>query len=156
LKGSGFQYIQKIKVFFMSQKYQAKVSFVLLSVLLTAVLTPLAIYLVNFDPAEWNFLMIGIWLLFVFFILHMFLGTSYTITENTLQVRSGLIKYAPIDIASIKSVEKTNSLYSSPAPSFDRIRISYKKYNEVIVSPKDKAQFIKDLQKINQAITYKE
>jgi len=135
-------------------KHQAKISFPLLSFLLIAILAPLGIYLVNFDPSEWNFLMIGIWLLFVFFILHMFLSTSYTITENKLYIKSGFIKYPTIAIASIKNIEETKSIYSSPAPSFDRIRINYEKYSEVIVSPRDKAQFIKDLQKINPAINY--
>ncbi|WP_236664949.1 PH domain-containing protein [Marivirga atlantica] len=135
-------------------KHQAKISFVLLSTLMIALLIPLGIYLVNFDLSEWNFLMIGIWLLFLFFILHMFLGTSYTITKDKLYIKSGFIKYPTIAIASIKSIEETKSIYSSPAPSFDRIRINYEKYSEVIVSPRDKAQFIKDLQKINPTITY--
>ena len=41
---------------------------------------------------------------------------------------------------------------SSPAPSFDRIELKYGKFDEIIISPKDKLSFANDLTQINTEI----
>ena len=43
-------------------------------------------------------------------------------------------------------------MISSPAASFDRIEITYGKFEEIIISPKHKLKFYEDLQKINPNI----
>jgi hypothetical protein len=86
------------------------------------------------------------------FILHMFLKTEYTIDNNKLKIRCGTFSYKPIAIADIKEIHKTKSILSSPAPSFDRIEIKYGKFDTIIISPKDKLNFSKDLIKINPDI----
>ncbi len=57
-----------------------------------------------------------------------------------------------IDIGKISRIRKTKSLISSPAWSLDRIEIFYNKYDSVIISPKNRKEFIQDLQKINSSI----
>lgn len=86
------------------------------------------------------------------FVGHLFAMTDYTITGNTLKVRSGIIINITIDIATISKIEPTNSILSSPALSFDRLEIFYNKYDSVIISPKDKAGFIAKLKEINPEI----
>lgn len=86
------------------------------------------------------------------FILHMLFRTQYTIEGNQIKIRMGLFSYKPVDIVQIKEISKTRSLLSSPAASFDRIKIKYGKYEEVILSPRDKTNFIKDLASINPDI----
>lgn len=86
------------------------------------------------------------------FALHLFFGTNYTIQNGLLKIRSGLFSFKPIEISQIKEVSKTRILLSSPAPSFDRILIKYGKFDEIIISPKDKFQFAKDLCRINPEI----
>jgi hypothetical protein len=49
----------------------------------------------------------------------------------------------------MKKISKSSSIVSSPAASFDRIEITYDKFDELIISPKHKLKFIADLQKIN-------
>ena len=44
------------------------------------------------------------------------------------------------------------SAFSAPALSLDRIRITYNKYDEIVVSPKDKKVFLDDLTAINNGI----
>lgn len=49
----------------------------------------------------------------------------------------------------MKKISKSSSIISSPAASFDRIEITYGKFDELIISPKHKLKFAADLQKIN-------
>ena len=86
------------------------------------------------------------------FIMHMFYNTHYTIRENMLYVQSGLIMFRRIDISSIKSVEPSRNLLSSPAPSFDRIKVRYGKWSMILLSPKDKKGFTEALASINPEI----
>ena len=86
------------------------------------------------------------------FIMHMFYNTHYTIRENKLYVQSGFIKYRRIDISSIKSVEPSRNPLSSPAPSFDRIKVRYGKWSMILLSPKDKKGFTEALASINPEI----
>lgn len=58
-----------------------------------------------------------------------------------------------IDIDKIKSISKTKSLLSSPAASLtDRIELKFGTYDAVIISPKEKKEFIRALVKINPNI----
>ena len=88
----------------------------------------------------------------IFTILHMLLNTKYIIHNKLLKIKCGLFNFKPIDIMKIKSVEKSNSLMSSPASSFDRIEIRYGKFDEVIISPDEQQLFIKELIEINPTI----
>ncbi len=94
---------------------------------------------------------VGVTVVFAF-ILHLFLKILYIIDEGKLIIKTGFIRYKPIDIKSIKKMAPTNSIVSSPAPSFDRIEIKYGKYDDIIISPKDKQNFVKHLLKINPEI----
>ena len=78
--------------------------------------------------------------------------TRYIINDNQLIVMSTWVVYERIDIFKITKIEKTNSILSSPALSLDRIRIRYNKYDEVLISPKVKKEFIDELLKVNPTI----
>lgn len=77
----------------------------------------------------------------------MFYKIKYIIVGSILKVW-----WLKIDIHSIKRIYKTNNPLSSPALSLDRIAIVYNKYDEVLISPKLKKEFVEDLLKINPAI----
>jgi hypothetical protein len=78
--------------------------------------------------------------------------TRYIINDNQLIVMSTWVVYERIDIFKITKIEKTNSILSSPALSLDRIRIRYNKYDEVLISPKVKKEFVDELLKVNPTI----
>jgi len=137
------------------KKYKAKVSYVL-------VLFVLLVFLIAFISIlnERNFnsetiISLVIPFLFLAFILHLFFKTEYTIENGKLKIKCGLISYMPIEISQIKRISKTRSILSSPAPSFDRIKIEYGKFGEIIISPKDKVNFAKDLTTLNSNIENK-
>jgi hypothetical protein len=62
-----------------------------------------------------------------------------------------VIKYGPfkkiIPLNTIKSVKKTMNPLSSPALSLKRLEIIYGQYNMVLISPKDRDEFMKILSK---------
>ena len=70
------------------------------------------------------------------------IGTHYTVDGNMLRVVSGPFRWkVPID--QIRSVQATRNPLSSPALSLDRLRIEYGKRRRIMVSPADKAGFLK-------------
>lgn len=62
------------------------------------------------------------------------------------------IWWIKVEIKSIKRIYRTRNPLSSPALSLDRIAIVYNKYDEVLISPKNKQEFVEELLKINPDI----
>ncbi len=86
-------------------------------------------------------------------VMPLFLHTVYVIDGGLLKVHSGWIVKTDIEIAGIKEIKKTDSILSSPALSLsERIEIFYNKYDSIVISPENKADFIADLKAINPAI----
>lgn len=84
------------------------------------------------------FVMIGVAGLMVWLIV----GTCYTVDRGVIRIASGPFRWkVPID--EITSVTATRSLLSSPALSLDRICIRYGKRRRIMISPADKAGFLK-------------
>ncbi len=61
----------------------------------------------------------------------------------------------PIEVSTIKQITKTHNPLGSPALSLDRLAISYNQYDSVMISPKDKTEFVQYLQRMNPAIEVK-
>lgn len=136
----------------MTKTYYSKVSYLLLGFIFVVFFGPLIFYAFD-EGTDKSLLGTGLFLLIIFaFVLHMFFSTSYTIKDNILKIKSGFIPFNPIHISEITEITKTNSILSSPAVSFDRIEIKYQKVNSIIISPKDKHSFVKDLSRINPNI----
>lgn len=107
-------------------------------------------------PVKAILLVAGIQVLVYGFCLYLNFSTKYTIMDNgTLKVKCGFIYNKSFDINKIKSIVKSNNLISSPAPSLDRIELAYGKFDLIIISPKDKMEFVNDLTKINSKIENK-
>ena len=82
--------------------------------------------------------MIGVAALMIWLLI----GTHYTVDRGIIRVVSGPFRWkVPID--QITAVEATRSPLSSPALSMDRIRIRYGKRRQIMISPADKAGFLK-------------
>jgi hypothetical protein len=84
-------------------------------------------------------------------LLRLLTNTYYRLTPDTLYIVCGWPQQA-IPVANIKRVVPSNSPASSAALSFDRLEISYNKYDSVLISPTDKAGFLAALQQLNPAI----
>jgi membrane protein YdbS with pleckstrin-like domain len=80
------------------------------------------------------------------FLLWMWLTTYYVLDESNLVIKYGPFKKI-IPLNTIKSVKKTMNPLSSPALSLKRLEIIYGQYNMVLISPKDRDEFMKILSK---------
>jgi len=130
--------------------YQSKLS-------LTIALFILAVFaFVGFEIIHSNQqseLGVVVYVLTIIFLIYLYFTTSYKIIDHKeLEIKVGILMNDKIDIGKISRIRKTKSLISSPAWSLDRIEIFYNKYDSVIISPKNRKEFIQDLQKINSSI----
>ncbi|WP_187269328.1 PH domain-containing protein [Algibacter pacificus] len=108
------------------------------------------------EPLEAVLSVGGIFLLVYGLCLYLNFSTKYTITESgILEVICGFLYHKRFDIKKIKSVAKTGNLMSSPAPSLDRIELTYGKFDVIVISPKDKNEFARALQQVNPEIENK-
>lgn len=72
------------------------------------------------------------------------LPCRYTLTKDAISIRCGLVVFYRVPYRDIESVEGSSTLRSGPALSLSRVEIKTNK-KSVIVSPKDRDQFISDL-----------
>jgi hypothetical protein len=86
------------------------------------------------------------------FVIHMLMTTYYVVEGTMLTIKCGFLYNFKIDISTVKKIKETNNALSSPAASLDRLEISYGKFNDVMISPKDKAGFMDHLIQINPSI----
>ena len=136
----------------MITKYPSKVSYGLLLIVFMVFFSPLILNLIK-NGINLSLILISLFLIIIFgLITHMFFKLEYIIEENKLKIKCGFFTYKPIEIKDIKEITKSNSIISSPAASFDRIEIKYGKWEELIISPKDKFTFAKHLTNLNPKI----
>lgn len=126
--------------------YESEISnlvFLNLFVIMIVILSPL----VEKNTFSWVFSILG--MLFLVELVIRILTTFYIIDNKTLTVKSGMWINKKIDISSIKKITRTNDIGWSVALSSDSLRILYEDAKQVIVSPKNKKQFLNDLTSIH-------
>lgn len=109
-----------------------------------------ALILILNEKSSW----LGLIILFpvILFVVHMFMTTYYVISGNNLTIKCGFLINLTLDIRTIKKISETNNLLSSPATSIDRIEIMFGNFDSVIISPKDKKEFINDILALNPRV----
>jgi len=88
-------------------------------------------------------------------VLLLFFLLSQTI-QYKIEDKKLIIWNTKIEISTIRKIYRTNNPLSSPALSLDRIAIVYNKFDEILISPKERNEFIKELLKINPSIEIKD
>jgi hypothetical protein len=102
------------------------------------------------------FLSVGVISIVVYtVILYLNFSTIYIIDQGILTVKCGIFYHKRFDISKIKSISKTGNIIASPAPSMDRIALTYGVYDVIILSPKNKMEFTQELTRINPVIENK-
>ncbi|MCB8999406.1 MAG: PH domain-containing protein [Bacteroidales bacterium] len=86
------------------------------------------------------------------FTAHLIFSTYYVIQGDILIIKSGFIINKKVNINRIKKITETNNILSAPAASLDRIAIYCENSEIIMISPKDKMNFINDLIKVNSNI----
>lgn len=67
----------------------------------------------------------------------------YTLTDDSLKIKSGMLE-DEVPLRKIRGAEKSNSTWSAPALSLQRVKVTLEDGSRVI-SPKDRDGFIADL-----------
>ncbi len=80
-------------------------------------------------------------------IMTMLFGIRYIIDGKDLVVQCGFLFSERFHIDYILSITLTHTMLSSPAASLDRLELKFRN-GSVVISPKDKISFIKDIQGI--------
>ena len=89
------------------------------------------------------------------FITFLLTSIKYTIENQNLNIKAGFLINQNINIMNIESIKKSKNILSSPAASLDRIEIIENNKNSILISPKNKIEFIEKLKKINPQIDVK-
>lgn len=136
----------------MDTVYQSKIDTWLLVVVASAMTMSIIACVVTFAVAP----AIG-WLIAVITLpigvglpLWLFLGTSYTVTSHEILIKGGPLKWR-VPIADIAAITASSNALSSPALSMDRLRIDYRPGKSVLISPRDKAAFIDQVESLRKA-----
>ncbi len=136
--------------------YKSKFGFEIMMILTLLFGAIIGFMVYQSEPLEAILSVCGIFLLVYGICLYLNIATEYTIMEaGILKVKCGFFYNKRFDINKIKSVAKTGNLISSPAPSLDRIKLTYGEFDLIIISPKDKIGFARELIKVNAKIENK-
>tara|TARA_R110002111_G_scaffold77739_2_gene123400 strand:+ start:290 stop:745 length:456 start_codon:yes stop_codon:yes gene_type:complete len=73
------------------------------------------------------------------------LPCRYTLLDDAISIRCGIIIFYQVSYAEIQSVERSATLRSGPALSMKRVLLKTTK-RSIVASPKDSDQFIQDIQ----------
>ena len=133
----------------MSKTYPSKIGLELLIPFF--VIAPAVLLLVTSTSND-RWIPLSILIMIILLGIYLSFTTHYTIDGKNLIVKSGFLFNKTIAISSIKKITETNSLLSAPAMSFDRLEISYGKFDDIIISPKEKQVFIAHLLELHPAI----
>ena len=71
-------------------------------------------------------------------------STRYTLMDAELRVRSGPFRWR-VPLREVREITPTRDPLSSPALSLDRLRIDYGRGKWIMISPRDKELFIREL-----------
>lgn len=133
----------------MIKKYKSKISIGLIILIFI-------VYLISISYLWFDFKIGGFITIIssIIFIVYLFSTTYYIINQTTqlLLIKSGFLVHLTIDIHQIKEIKTSKNWISSPALSLDRIEILFNTYDSILISPKEKKQFIKELKQINPEI----
>ena len=135
----------------MEKVYKTKIAIWLICAIIGFTVIPIIPVLVY----DFSWIVVTIVALILFFALFSLFDIRYTIHNNILSVKCGMLLTTNYDINQIRKIKDTNSILAAPAASLDRIEIYFiQQKTPLIISPKDKNDFIRNLQSINPNIVY--
>lgn len=113
------------------------------AVIVAPVLVAVPIGLVTDEPTGAVSVGAGLGVLLAGMIAYFTRGTTYFISDRYLTIRSGGLETI-LDLAWIREVKPTRSLWLAPCRSLHRVRITYT-HGQVEVSPRDRESFMAEL-----------
>jgi hypothetical protein len=135
----------------MATIYKSKIDTWILVVLIAAmaicVFASVVVLLSGSPDTWWTLLLtVGIGIVLPLWLL---VSTHYTLDSKLLVVRSGPLKWR-VPITDIVSITSTESVLSGPALSLDRLCIDYGHGSKLVISPRDKEQFLREIEALRR------
>lgn len=127
--------------------YKSKIGLVLASFTAAVLFFIFTIMIVN---QIWIGFLIN--LLTTVFITYTLLTTQYTISNNQIRIQCGFLYDETITINNIISITETRNPLSSPAASLDRLELKLENSYSVLISPKERDEFIDHILQINPSV----
>lgn len=136
--------------------FKSKFGFKVIIILTVLFLVIIAAIAYKGEPLNAIFTISGIFIVVLVFCVYLTISTEYIVMDSgILNVKCGVFYNKDFDVHKIKSISKSTNLVSSPAPSLDRIELKYGQFDVLVISPKDKVEFAKELVRINSKIENK-
>jgi len=85
---------------------------------------------------------------FAVFIFLVVIPCRYTVTNNQIVIRCGLLKKT-IEISKIEGLSLSSDMTASPALSLKRVKIDYEN-SYLLISPNNRAAFIKEIESVKR------
>ena len=135
----------------MATIYKSKIDTWILVVLIAAMAIcafASVVVILSGSPDTWWILIqtIGIGVVLPLWLL---VSTRYTLDSKLLIVRSGPFKWR-VPITDILSISSTESVLSGPALSLDRLCVVYGRSSKLMISPRDKERFIREIEALRR------
>lgn len=129
--------------------YRTRISLSLVGFIIIALFAP-----VIFMPSEAKLVYASTMLLVLAGIIFCMLGIKYVIDGKELKIYYVWGIHQTIDIRSIKKMEPSRCMLSSPAASLKRLAIHYNKYDTIYISPRNQEDFINTVNEIIETTDY--
>jgi hypothetical protein len=131
--------------------FRSRISVLLIGIML---ITFIPIFIIAIPPLIQfeDYKMLWIFALIMLPIIPIFTGIHYTILEGKLFIKILGIPLGNIDIADIAVVKRSYNIFSSPAASLKRLKISSEAGMLCLISPVREQEFIEALKAINPDI----
>lgn len=125
-------------------RFRSRIDAWLVAVILSVLLSGPILVIVIVRATRWDTLLLivmGTTLLPALLAFLMFMSTVYIVTDTTLVVRCGPMRWR-IPLDNVTAIIPTRTIESSPALSLDRLEVQCNGRRAVVISPRDKQGFI--------------
>ena len=123
--------------------YKSKVDTWLVGVVVVVSIGPIVPFLLK----DFSLIALFIVATILVFVISLLFTIVYVVVNNKLIIKYGYLFSLEYNIKDIKSITPTHTFMSAPAASLDRLKIDFGS-EVVVVSPKEKDKFIKNLKQI--------
>lgn len=137
------------------QVFYTKVDIWLIALIMACTLIPFFITM-SADQNEGTVITGVILVIFLVFILACVFYIHYDIEDTKLTVHSFPLLKKSYDLMDLKVIASTHNPISSPASSLDRLELTFGNGDTVIISPKQKSDFLDALYQVNSKIVFKQ
>ena len=124
-----------------TKTYKTRISVLLVLIILLIGIMPL------FLPPKEDIIFVIAFPILILVLLASIVNIKYVIDGDTLKIYTFFWMHNDIDIKSIKKMEPSRCILSSPAASLKRLAIHYNKYDVVYISPRNQEDFINEINK---------